>query len=283
MPSVIIPAHNEEAVIGRCLRSLLAGAPLDMLEVIVVANGCTDGTVAVAQSFGPAVRVISLARACKHEALNAGDAAATRFPRAFVDADIEVTWRDIVAVCDRLICDGALVGAPRMVVDFGQCPWYVKSFYRVWLTQPWRSDGPVGSGVYVISERGHARLGRFPPITNDDQYVHDLFVPHERCVADTGIFVVRPPRTFRDLIARRTRTLAGAAELESMFGRLPGRARHRGPAQILRESPRLAVDLPIYIAVTAVARHAASRRPRTPATVWERDDSSRRDPEQLHV
>ena len=98
MPSVIIPAHNEEAVIGRCLGSLLAGAPAGALEVIVVANGCSDRTATVASSFGPDVRVIELAEASKHAALNAGDSVATRFPRAFVDADIEVTWSAIDAV-----------------------------------------------------------------------------------------------------------------------------------------------------------------------------------------
>jgi len=41
--SVILPAHNEEAVIGICLDSLLAMSWAD-LEVIVVADRCTDAT-----------------------------------------------------------------------------------------------------------------------------------------------------------------------------------------------------------------------------------------------
>ena len=39
MFSLILPAHNEAAVIGRTLRALTDGAEAGELEVIVVANG----------------------------------------------------------------------------------------------------------------------------------------------------------------------------------------------------------------------------------------------------
>jgi glycosyltransferase involved in cell wall biosynthesis len=275
MPSVIIPAHNEEAVIGRCLRSLLADAPPGALDVIVVANGCCDRTAMVASSFGPDVRVIELTEASKHAALNAGDSIATRFPRAFVDADVEVKWSAIDAVGKALDQSGALVGAPQLDVDLTGCPWYVRSFCRVWLRQPWMTDAPVGTGVYVLSQAGHARLGRFPNITNDDQYVHDLFSPDERCSVADHRFVVRAPRTFRGLVARRTRTMAGAVELEARFGRLPGLARRRGPAEIVRDSPELAIHLPVFLAVTVLARRGARHKQLTNHNKWERDDSSR--------
>ena len=42
--SVVIPAHNEETVIGRCLAALFAGAGEGELDVVVVCNGCRDGT-----------------------------------------------------------------------------------------------------------------------------------------------------------------------------------------------------------------------------------------------
>jgi hypothetical protein len=243
--------------------------------VIVVANGCSDRTTTVASSFGPDVRVIDLAEASKHAALNAGDSIATRFPRAFVDADIEVTWSAIDAVRKALDRSGALVGAPQLDVDFTGCPWYVRSFYRIWLTQPWMTGGAVGSGVYVLTEAGHARLGRFPNITNDDQYVHDLFRRDERCSVSDHRFVMRAPRTFHGLVARRTRTMAGAAELEARFGRLPGLAPRRGLVEIIRHSPSLAIHLPVFLAVTALARRGARRKQLTSRNQWERDDSSR--------
>ena len=48
LASVVIPAHNERRVIGRCLRALREGAAPGELDVIVVANACTDDTAAIA-------------------------------------------------------------------------------------------------------------------------------------------------------------------------------------------------------------------------------------------
>ena len=56
--SVVIPAHNEQAVLGRCLKSLLGEAEPGELEVVVVCNSCPDQTQQVARSFGPDVCVV---------------------------------------------------------------------------------------------------------------------------------------------------------------------------------------------------------------------------------
>lgn len=61
---VFIPARNEEARIGQALSRL----PLD--DVTVLANGCTDRTVEIANHFG--VRVIELADGGKLPALQEG-------------------------------------------------------------------------------------------------------------------------------------------------------------------------------------------------------------------
>ena len=53
--SVIIPAHNEEKYIGKCLQSVLSAAKYvrpDRVEIIVVANRCTDNTVKIARHYG---------------------------------------------------------------------------------------------------------------------------------------------------------------------------------------------------------------------------------------
>ncbi len=50
--SVIVPAHNEELTIARCLRSLVdQSLPRDQYEIILVDNNCTDNTVKIAQTF----------------------------------------------------------------------------------------------------------------------------------------------------------------------------------------------------------------------------------------
>ncbi|WP_312678566.1 glycosyltransferase, partial [Microbacterium sp.] len=81
MVSVIIAAHNEEAVIGGCLDALQRqGVP--GLQIIVSANGCTDATAAVAAAHG--ATVIDRAEPGKAGALNAADRIAAGYPRVYL-------------------------------------------------------------------------------------------------------------------------------------------------------------------------------------------------------
>jgi glycosyltransferase involved in cell wall biosynthesis len=53
--AVVIPAHNEQTLLPSCLHSVLAApAPLPV-EVIVVADACTDATAALASAAGATV------------------------------------------------------------------------------------------------------------------------------------------------------------------------------------------------------------------------------------
>lgn len=54
--AVLVPAHDEEAVVGRCVRSLLAQSyPRHLVRVVVVADNCSDATAAIAQAAGAEV------------------------------------------------------------------------------------------------------------------------------------------------------------------------------------------------------------------------------------
>ncbi|WP_116347785.1 glycosyltransferase family A protein [Alkalilimnicola ehrlichii] len=89
MASIIIPAHNEAAVIERTLRTVVPMLAEED-ELILVANGCTDDTAGIARRYEPQVRVIETDVASKPHALNLGDQAARSFPRIYLDADIEL-------------------------------------------------------------------------------------------------------------------------------------------------------------------------------------------------
>jgi cellulose synthase/poly-beta-1,6-N-acetylglucosamine synthase-like glycosyltransferase len=56
--TVLIPAHNEEALIGRCVRSVLASATSGV-DVLVVAHNCTDATAERAEVGGAHVLVLN--------------------------------------------------------------------------------------------------------------------------------------------------------------------------------------------------------------------------------
>lgn len=78
--TLLIAAHNEESVIAAKLENALAlDYPADRLEIMVVADGCADRTVEIAERYaGRGVRVIQqLPRQGKIAALNAGVPLAT--------------------------------------------------------------------------------------------------------------------------------------------------------------------------------------------------------------
>jgi glycosyltransferase involved in cell wall biosynthesis len=52
--SIIIPAHNEEKLISKCLTSIIQAknAIQDEVEIVVVLNRCSDKTLEVAEHFG---------------------------------------------------------------------------------------------------------------------------------------------------------------------------------------------------------------------------------------
>src|SRR4051812_16230142 len=89
--SIIIPAHNEAAVVARTLNSILANKLDRPLQIIVVANGCTDETAEVVRRFNDTVELVETPVGSKTHALNLGDRVAKYDLRAYLDADIELS------------------------------------------------------------------------------------------------------------------------------------------------------------------------------------------------
>ena len=275
--SVIIPAHNESAVIGGLLASLLDGGAND-LELIVVANGCSDDTAAVARGFGDAVTVIETATPSKSNALNLGDDAATAFPRLYVDADVLVTRADLDALVGELEKPGVLAAAPLPELDFSGCNRLVRWFYHVDRVMPSQQTGIGGSGVYGLSREGRARFGRFPGITADDCYVRRLFKESERVAVAAARSIVRVPKNVAGLLAIKTRVHFGNYELAREYPELlVNRGARNGPKLArLALNPLWVPAVATYAYVKFVARLRAKRRMRDRKPhVWERDDSTR--------
>src|SRR3954466_8700859 len=103
--SVVICAHNETSVIGETLIGLLPQLRLGAIEIVVIANGCTDGTEDVVRSFA-GVKLLTSPIPSKVKALNMGDAASSHFPRVYLDADIRIEGSDLVALADEMVLRG---------------------------------------------------------------------------------------------------------------------------------------------------------------------------------
>lgn len=99
--SVVIPVFNTERFLGDAIASVHAQGEKS-LEVIVVDDGSTDGSAAVAERFGNPVRVIRQANAGPAAARNRGIAAARADYLAFLDADDLYSADKIAVQADRL-------------------------------------------------------------------------------------------------------------------------------------------------------------------------------------
>lgn len=128
--SIIIPAKNEEAHIGRCLDSI-SNVDWDpsQYEVIVVDNGSTDGTVAIARNKG--VRVYVEPDLTISGLRNRGAFSATGDILAFLDADCAVDRDWLLAASTYLNdVDGvAAFGSPVVIPD--GATWVQKAWYNV--------------------------------------------------------------------------------------------------------------------------------------------------------
>lgn len=260
--SLIIPAYNEEAVIGRCLRALADQPGIDDVHVIVAVNGSRDATAQVARSLTdiPRLSVLEIPQASKVAALNAADrhadltahaadpgadfvvdpgadiggdravdpAADPAGPgqsRIYLDADIILGPNTLGPLVEALQSVRALVATPAIRFDLDRSSRLVRRFYRVFSQLPYATDHLVGLGVYGISAAGRRRFGQFPDVIADDLFVQQLFAVEDR-VATAGSFHVMAPESVGDLIRVRTRVAKGVTQLErrAATGGLPDRA-----------------------------------------------------------
>lgn len=269
--TVVIPAHNEEAVIGRAITAVTAAGGV---EVIVIANGCTDATAAEAAAASEAVRVIEIAASSKIKALNAVPEDVT-YPIAYIDADVVVTGEVLRTLAGRLQAGRASVAAPRMEV-LPSRSWWVRQYYRIWALTEYRTEGHIGSGIYMLSKAGRSRFGDFPDVIADDLFVQRLFTLDERLTPRDLSFWVESPATLRSLLRRNTRIAAGNRQLAARYPALHVPSGTRTLLGRTWRQPSLWIGFLIYAAIYAIAHHRASRLLRAQMPIgWERDETTR--------
>lgn len=280
---IIIPAHNEAAVIERCLRSLFQTAVPGELRACVVANACSDATAERARQFGrtreaDAVRVIETDIPSKTNSLNLGDQAASDFPRFYVDADVAISTDGVRQLAGALGEPGILAVSPLIELDYTNRPWPVRAYYQIWTRLPYCRSGISGAGVYAVNAAGHQRIGRFPNITADDAFVRLQFAPGERKTVETCRSMVVPPKTIATIIDIKTRSHFGNQELRQLSPRLwdNERVQHGGALVKLALNPFNWPALAVYGYVKLATRARVRQRiKRGENHQWERDHSSR--------
>jgi len=269
--SVVIAAHNEEAVIARCLQALLRDAEPGEFETVVVPNGCTDGTAAAARAV-PGVRVIERAEPGKAAALNEGDRAAAALPRLYLDADVVLDTAAVRALVAALDTPGILVAVPRRDLDTTGRPWSVRAYYRIHSRLPALHNGLYGRGAIVVSAAGRARFSEFPTAIADDLYLDSLFGADERVQVDTVGALVATPRRTGDLVRRLARVRAGNAAMRASGPTVRRADRLSWLRDVVVRQPALIPHAVWYVSLTASAAVLARRNRKA---AWARDESSR--------
>lgn len=275
MISVVVPAHNEGPVIDTLLDALAPGIDAGRLDLVVVANGCSDDTARRARDRG--VRVIELERGHKPSALNAGDDVLEAFPRFYIDADVTVTAEGIEELADRLERDGTLAVSPALRMDTSDSSRLVRAYFRIWQRLPSIADSLASRGCMGFSRLGRSRWQSWPDVTADDQWANEQFAPGERVVWDGVESVVAAPADLHHLVERKRRSRRGGIELEHEIQRdVTSNTAWLG---VVRQEPRLLASVPAYVLVTVLVRLAASRDRRAGRDDWGADRSSRDRPD----
>ncbi len=147
--TVVVPAHNEETLIERCVRSLAASQPANV-EILVLAHNCSDQTALRAKAAGATVLVLEdLLQKGKASALRAGFAhAISRGAEALVvvDADSVVSAAFLAEVQQALSANAAVVQATYKVLP-------QQGVDRTSLTSI------AFQGFNIVRPRGRERLG----------------------------------------------------------------------------------------------------------------------------
>ncbi len=125
--SIIVPSYNEAKTLGQTVDSLLKlDYPKEHLDIILVNDGSTDGTAAIADAYtsNAHVRVLHKENGGKHTALNAGIAIATGEYVACLDADSFASTgalREIISHFDDLqigaVTASMSIHRPRAILE----------------------------------------------------------------------------------------------------------------------------------------------------------------------
>ncbi len=255
---MIVPAHNEAGYIGACLDAVFASMLDDVqVQVIVVANGCTDATAQIARGYADAERdleVIETEAGGKLHALELGDAAARYGTRIYLDADVIVSPGLVAGLLGALDVTAPRYASGRPVVAPARSA-VTRAYARFWQTLPFVASGVPGFGIFAVNAAGRARWGAWPQIISDDTFVRLHFTPAQR-------FAVPAPYSWpmvegwRNLVRVRRRQDRGVAEIAARY---PELLRNEGKAPvglrgILARALRDPAGFAIYVAVSLAVR-----------------------------
>ena len=200
--SIVIPTYNEERFIGRCLESLRRQTvPADQIEIIVVDNGSTDGTLAICRRYTD--RILNHPELRVGAMRNRGAAAATGKVLAFIDADCVADPGWLQSAADLLAEQPCVAGDSY---DIPAEPHWIE---RAWFAQEHRGRRAtqlIPAGNLIVPRALFQTLGGFNEalVTGEDAEFCQRAAEAVPVLADDRIRVVHlgNPKTLRKFVTR---------------------------------------------------------------------------------
>jgi len=257
--SVLIPASNEEALIGSCLDAVMKSVWLTdvRVEVIVVSNGSADRTTDVARAYKAGFEaknwdlvVLDRKEGSKLGALNAGDQIARSGNRVYLDADVCVSPDLLCSLYNVLNTHEARYASGALTIVSPKS-WVTRAYARAYQKVPFMQHGVPGAGLFAVNAAGRLRWDAFPDIISDDTFVRLCFRPNER-VGVSEPYTWPLVEGWRNLVRVRKRQNAGVEEIKQNYGHLL--ENDDKPDFPWRQKLKLAIKEPVGFAVySAVA------------------------------
>ena len=164
--SVIVPAHNEEQYIGKCLQAIRTAeeqTESGSVQIIVVANRCTDKTAEIAAQYG--AEIIENQDKCIASIRNAGAKAAAGEILVTVDADTCIAPETFTEIRTLLESGRYIGGGAVPTFDRASLGIAVSTFYVLlqMLPEIIRCRGMLSGAVFWCRKSDFDAIGGFDP------------------------------------------------------------------------------------------------------------------------
>jgi cellulose synthase/poly-beta-1,6-N-acetylglucosamine synthase-like glycosyltransferase len=257
--SILLPVRNGERWLREKLASIVRlDYPKELLEILVISDGSTDQTEAIAQEFAAqGVRLISVSRGGKAAALNAGLRRAQGEILFFTDVRQRL---DPAALRELVACFGdpavgvasgelfILDGATREEANVGLY-WLYEKWIRRRLSQ---LDSVLGATGCIYAMRRELAVEMPEDTLLDDVYLPlAAFFRGYRVILDESAKAYDVPMPLDTEFRRKVRTLAGVYQVLRQYPKLLGPANRMWVHFVSHKVGRLL--LPFALAAMAAA------------------------------
>jgi cellulose synthase/poly-beta-1,6-N-acetylglucosamine synthase-like glycosyltransferase len=229
--TVLLPVRNGEAWIRQKLESILAlEYPRDLLDVLVISNGCTDATEAIVEGYADrGIRLIRLPQPGKAEAINAGMGEARGEILFFTDVRQQLAPLSLARLVECFADPSVGVASGELVIREGETRAEADTGlywrYEKWIRKNLSAlDSLLGATGCIYAMRRQLAQPLPPGTLLDDVHLPmAAFFRGYRLVLDERAKAWDIPASLKTEFRRKVRTQAGVYQLIRACPALLGR------------------------------------------------------------